>query len=65
MIYIKIIDTQEFEAEAKINAWLKKIGALGHRVMSSRVHFYKLAETDEWVKMLFVVNDEPRHHKNV
>jgi hypothetical protein len=58
MNYIKIIDVEESKAEAKINGWLKEIDTLGHRVLSSRVHFYKL--DNEWVKILFVVNDEPR-----
>jgi hypothetical protein len=69
MNYIRIFDIEQYEAETKLNAWLKEIEEVGHRVLSTRAHFYtftneRKGESYDYVKVLFVVNDAPHPHKN-
>lgn len=59
MNYIKVFDVEESKAEETVNAWLKEIDALGHRVMGNRVHFYSLSIGVRCVKLLFTVQDTP------
>jgi hypothetical protein len=66
MNYIKIITDRERNIEATTNAFLKSLAELGHRVVSSRVHFFEtegLGSDRPWVKILFVVSDEAHRRK--
>lgn len=61
MNYIKIIYALEMDIENHVNEYLAGLHKKGHRVMNVKTVFYELKQTSApCVKMLFVINDEPR-----
>lgn len=63
MNYIKIIDSPEMSAEARVNEFLKEVDDQEHRVMATRFFHYQ-NEKGEWrIKAVVVVNSEPHPHK--